>query len=290
MVDYYQILGVNRQASSQEIKSSFKKLALQYHPDRNPDNPSAEDKFKQINEAYQVLSDVNSKLIYDLKLNGQYISPLPVYPEYQSDTTYTHTYRRSYSRPAYATPKYTKAQLAKVYSIGVLFFVVLFIFSFFLNNYMNGKNAKIHYDNAIQYAQENRVYLAIYELNQALYYDETYAMAYQKRGELQLVASQNYRVAYQDFNQAIQNAQPPTPELYFFRGLCLYKMGRYTQALEDCKQAYRDENIKGAAMFLQGAANKALQNTAQACQDWQQAHNLGIRAAKDSLQTFCHTF
>jgi curved DNA-binding protein CbpA len=53
--DYYKILGVERNATEAEIKSAFRKLALQYHPDRNQGNLQAEEKFKEINEAYEVL-------------------------------------------------------------------------------------------------------------------------------------------------------------------------------------------------------------------------------------------
>jgi curved DNA-binding protein len=63
--DYYKILGVERNASEAEIKSSFRKLALQYHPDRNPGNKEAEEKFKGINEAYEVLSDPQKRSRYD---------------------------------------------------------------------------------------------------------------------------------------------------------------------------------------------------------------------------------
>ena len=55
--DYYEILGVSRSASNDEIKSSYRKLAMQYHPDRNPGNKESEEKFKECAEAYEVLYD-----------------------------------------------------------------------------------------------------------------------------------------------------------------------------------------------------------------------------------------
>jgi curved DNA-binding protein len=63
--DYYKILGVERSASADDIRTAYRKLAKQYHPDRNPDNKQAEDTFKEINEAYQVLSDSQKKARYD---------------------------------------------------------------------------------------------------------------------------------------------------------------------------------------------------------------------------------
>lgn len=63
--DYYKILGVERKASEEEVKRAYRKLALQYHPDHNPGNTQAEEKFKEINEAYQVLSDPAKRTRYD---------------------------------------------------------------------------------------------------------------------------------------------------------------------------------------------------------------------------------
>lgn len=62
---YYEILGVDEDASADEIKKAFRKLAKQYHPDRNPDDPQAESKFKEINEAYETLSDPQRRAEYD---------------------------------------------------------------------------------------------------------------------------------------------------------------------------------------------------------------------------------
>ena len=63
--DYYEVLGVEKNASDAEIKKAYRKLAMKYHPDQNPGDKTAEEKFKEINEAYEVLSDADKKARYD---------------------------------------------------------------------------------------------------------------------------------------------------------------------------------------------------------------------------------
>ena len=63
--DYYEILGVDRKATQEEIKKAYRKLALQYHPDRNPGNKESEGKFKEAAEAYEVLGDPNKRQRFD---------------------------------------------------------------------------------------------------------------------------------------------------------------------------------------------------------------------------------
>jgi curved DNA-binding protein len=71
MKDYYQILGVTRTCTSEELRKNYRKLAMQYHPDRNPDDPNAEQKFKEVAEAYGVLTDPVKRRKYDSYRTGE---------------------------------------------------------------------------------------------------------------------------------------------------------------------------------------------------------------------------
>src|SRR2546425_7806698 len=63
--DYYEVLGLERNASADEVKRAYRKLAVKFHPDKNPDDPHTEEKFKELNEAYDVLKDGDKRAAYD---------------------------------------------------------------------------------------------------------------------------------------------------------------------------------------------------------------------------------
>lgn len=89
MESLYDILGVSTEATEKEIKAAYKKLALLYHPDRNPHDKEAEEKFKAINNAYQILSDPLKKQQYDL---------LRKHPYFYQSHSYSHTYQTTYQQ------------------------------------------------------------------------------------------------------------------------------------------------------------------------------------------------
>ncbi len=93
--DYYEILGVPRTATEEEIKKAFRKLARKHHPDVNPNDKSAEERFKKINEAYEVLSDKEKRQKYDRFgenwKTGEQFSPPPGYGPQPGGGTYTYT-------------------------------------------------------------------------------------------------------------------------------------------------------------------------------------------------------
>lgn len=106
--DYYQILGVSRTASDADIRRAFHKLALKYHPDRNAGSLQAEEKFKEINEAYQVLSDSVKRADFDHVYRAPGSTGSAPHPTPQNTRPYTEPV--SPSRPTAATPAYRRQE------------------------------------------------------------------------------------------------------------------------------------------------------------------------------------
>ena len=88
--EYYELLNIPRDANDDQIKKSYRKLAMKYHPDKNPDNPEAEEKFKKINEAYTCLSDPEKRKDYDRF--GKQGPRIVETPHYQFNPNNTHDF------------------------------------------------------------------------------------------------------------------------------------------------------------------------------------------------------
>lgn len=129
MVNYYHVLGLTEEASPQEIKAAFKRLAVKYHPDKHPNRPEMEEKFKEINQAHQVLSDPYEKTRFDLKLKYQQFSHPPHEPHtYRPYSNQTH---RRPPRPSYRPQRMDARQniIATAYAFGITFLFAALVMS-----------------------------------------------------------------------------------------------------------------------------------------------------------------
>lgn len=136
MKDYYQILGVLSSADSTAIKSAYKELALKYHPDRNSGSLAAEQKFKEINEAYQVLSDPKAKGNFDLRYSYKNYQFSETGTNYKSPARNTSVYNRYGKFDWKNKPSYSKWQYYRIdreyyvhqlYTLGVVLGIALLI-------------------------------------------------------------------------------------------------------------------------------------------------------------------
>ena len=99
--DYYELLGVSRTAAVKDIRAAYRKLARKYHPDLNPGDKSAEEKFKQIQEAYEVLSDEIARRDYDINTNHgmhDHVSARPWTPSGDFERIYSYSQIKRRSR------------------------------------------------------------------------------------------------------------------------------------------------------------------------------------------------
>lgn len=127
MTNYYHVLGLSEDATQEEIKSAFKRLAVKYHPDKHPERPEMEEKFKEINQAHQILSDEYEKARFDLKLK---------YRQFSQSESRPYTYRppqadqwKRNNRTRYASGgiDYRQNAIATAYAFGITFLIALVV-------------------------------------------------------------------------------------------------------------------------------------------------------------------
>ncbi len=127
MTNHYHVLGLSEDATPEQIKAAFKKLAIKYHPDKHAGNPEMEEKFKEINVAHQILSDEYEKARFDLKLK---------YQQFSTSQSRPYTYRppsadqwKYQSSRRYASGKvdYRQNAIATAYAFGITFLIALLV-------------------------------------------------------------------------------------------------------------------------------------------------------------------
>lgn len=261
MQDYYQILGLPQTATSAQIRAAFKRLAMQYHPDRNPNNPIAEEIFKQVNEAYHVLSDPVKKSRYDSRFYTY---------ETQSATHAAEAYARDMRRRQYQARRQYAPKTEKTYTItgsyfkvqGLAFLVflvlsgisfgIIHLASFFFDRYQ----ANIHYENVLKAREVNALFGAgkIDEaISRIAILTDQAPMEFVFRDTRDSLIAETGRMAEKNFvgrnfEQALryfkyyikyqERGQSETLEKIYS---CQYYLGQYEQALQSLKQLHSEK-------------------------------------------------
>jgi tetratricopeptide (TPR) repeat protein len=300
VADYYQILGLHKTATSTQIRTAFKRLAMQYHPDRNPNNPMAEEIFKQVNEAYHILSDPLKKARYDSRFYTY---------ETQSSTQAAEEHWREVKRRQqqahrqYAPPQertYTiTGNYFKIQGLAFVVFLVMsgisfgiiHVASFFFNAYQES----IHEENRLKAKEvtalfgSGRIDEAITQINH-LYktapmdvFRNTHDSLVNEIGHManQNFASRNFKQAlyyYQFFKKYQGHGQTGTLEKI---AACQYNTALYTDALQTLKQLHSEKPWSLELIYEIAKLNlNHLQDTTQAMF----YYNLGEKNFRDNME------
>lgn len=183
MINYYHILGISRRASSQEIKAAYRRLALRYHPDKNPDSSYAEERFKEISHAYQILKDPEKKARHDLMLAYEDIRatvgipPPPGEPYRRTGTRQDYERARPYrqrppdswhNRPEASARSKRTNTIATMWAFGIVFAIAVLVV---------GLSSYRAYQQEQQLTEETELAMSIYRKAAQFYEQKNYANA-----------------------------------------------------------------------------------------------------------------
>ncbi len=223
-------------ASAAEIKAAYKRLALRYHPDKNPGNGQAEERFKQVNEAYQVLSNPRRKAAFDLQ--RQYEQQQRQAQAY-SVPRYHHTRppagfrERSYHQRPQRRSRFSRRDVQIV--AGVVLLVILLVWGLKLGwESVAARRAK---EDAALAVQQQRWQAAEAAYSAVLEYRQEEPEARLRRAEIRHGHLHDAEGAALDYSVLVQQAEVPKPAWHAARGKCYLQLKQYQEALRDFNRA-----------------------------------------------------
>ncbi|MFN6944420.1 MAG: DnaJ domain-containing protein [Cytophagaceae bacterium] len=247
--NFYQILGVSQTASQAEIKSAYKKLAVKYHPDKNLGNKFAEEHFKKVNEAYQVLSDSVKKNIYDAKL---------IYGTQRSSSntsgvnSNTRPKARKKRPTAYSTKKNNPVVKKKYVFFSLAFFSIIIGLTVLFYNYMNKYSSDKYYLEALELNQKGQYLAAFEKYSLSIELNDVNPAPYFKRGLLRNTLFSDPGGSAYDFSRYITLSENPEAEAYYQRSLAFVQMRKYDQAMNDLIRYTDVHTHNDSAYYIMG--------------------------------------
>jgi curved DNA-binding protein CbpA len=255
LADFYEILGLTQSADSTAIRTAYKRLAMQYHPDRNPGNPQAEEMFKAINEAYHILSDPLKKSRYDSRFTAHITSP---YEEQRWRDAQKQKYERwqQTQRKRYVFD----GHYFKIQGLAFLVFIIMSGISFGIfhtaNYFIAAKYDKIWKQNHQSIVEVNSLFAkgkideAVGQITSLYEKDPLDFQFIHARdsliNEVRKLAEKNF--TSQNFDEALYQLTclkkyefPPREETLRKIGVCQYNLGVYGDALQTLKQLHSQQ-------------------------------------------------
>ncbi|RDC65862.1 tetratricopeptide repeat protein [Adhaeribacter pallidiroseus] len=265
--NYYTVLEVNPSATAIEIKAAYKRLARQYHPDKHQGNSLFEEKFKEVNQAYQVLSDEKKRALYDWQL--QYLlTQLRAMQQTQYQTQVRTREPATYAERHYRNIPRRQFQ-RKDLKIVIGIFVGIIIASLLVKLLMDHITGMSNYRAAVQYIKAEQWSRAHSLLTKTIYFKPNFADAYSRRAQIEMNIYENYPAAISDLNEAIQKTKQPAAELFYDKGRCYEKLRRDTLAETQMTRAIQVNQVYAPAYFERGMIRATFLNTyPQAIQDF----------------------
>ncbi len=239
MKSYYEILELQNYATIAEIKKAFKRLALLHHPDRNPDNKTAEELFKEINEAYQILSNELTKSRYDQLLAlGYHHSQLKNgFFDKEQDKTNVESEERFAAKQA-AWREHVRRKTEKtpydVSNIQGVFFAVLFIaYCFAFANTLIDTFARMHYVWAVEAAENRHYKKSLEHLEVSMWADQKFTKSYAMAAKIEFEQFKHYSTAMTLLTHAIYYMPTLHTEYYYQRGVIFCHLSYAKEAKSD---------------------------------------------------------
>lgn len=302
MATYYDALGLTREATAAEIRLTFKRLAMQFHPDRNPNNPQAEEFFKIINEAYHVLSDPLKKVRYDARLDS-HESGTPPPPAYSAAEEYAwrEAQRRRYAKWQQTQQKrYTfDTNYFKIQGLAFLTFLVFSGICFGIihtgSYFMELKREEVRQQkralvvNVNMLFNSGKIEEAISTITK-LHKDDPLDLQFSKardslvevlrHNSIKEFNAQHYDAALPLLSCLKEYEFPPRAETLRKIGECQYNIGLYADAVQSLKQLINLQPWNIEVIYQIGIINQQyLQNQEEALHYFK----LGKKTFKDNL-------